>query len=724
LALASGTRLGPYELVALIGAGGMGEVHRAIDTRLGRSVAIKVLHAEHGDRFDREARAIAALNHPHICQLHDIGPNYLVMELVDGSPLRGPLPLDEALRLALQICDALDAAHRANIVHRDLKPANILVTASGVKLLDFGLAKAAHTRGAEGTDETMAAADVTQAGTVVGTAAYMSPEQATGAHVDERSDIFSFGAVLYEMVSGRPAFRGASVIETLSAVLRDDPGTLDAPRHLATIINRCLCKSAAGRFATIRDVSDAIRQAGQRTEQPVPSIAVLPFANLSADPEQEYFSDGLADEIIIRLARIGGLKVIARTSAFAFKGQHTDIRQIAATLGVANILEGSVRRSGNRIRVTAQLVTAADGSQLWSERYDRQMADVFELQDEIATAIAAALRVALTGAEDASVRYTPSIPAYEALLTARHLHWQVRGESMARAGEYYERAVALDPQYALAHALYADYLFGRTTVGMSPMREVAPQIRAAALRALALDARLPDAHSPLALVAATHDYDWGEADRQFAAATSSGVVAPLSRMAFGWAGLLGSGRVHQAVEQLDLAVQGDPLHLTYRALLALALGALERHDEADAVLARSREIDPGFFWTYDVLASSYVARDMMAEALPVAEMTFRTAPWYPPGVGVYAGVLTRSGNRERGHEIVRSLGPRERYGVPIGWALFHATCGDLDSAAEWFARAIEERYSMVGAFLHSAICGPLRSSRHWLPLARLMNLPV
>ena len=702
----------------------MGEVHRAIDTRLGRSVAIKVLHADHSDRFAREARAIATLNHPHICQLHDIGPNYLVMEWVDGKPLRGPMPVDEALRLALQICDALDAAHRANIVHRDLKPANILVTASGVKLLDFGLAKTVHSARANDSDETMAAPDVTQAGTVVGTAAYMSPEQATGADLDERSDIFSFGAVLYEMVSGRQAFRGASFIETLSAVVRDNPTPLDAPRDLATIIDRCLCKSVAGRFATIRDVSDAIRRAGEGTEEPHPSIAVLPFANLSADPEQEYFSDGLADEIISRLAKIRGLKVIARTSAFAFKGQNTDIRRIAATLSVANILEGSVRRSGNRIRVTAQLVTAADGSQLWSERYDRQMADVFELQDEIATEIATALRVTLAAPEDTSARHMPGIPAYEALLTARHLHWQVRGESMARAGEYYERAMALDPQYALAHALYADYLFGRTTVGMSAMRDVAPRIRAAALLALELDAELLDAHSPLAMVAATHDYDWPEADRRFALATGGDVVASLTRMGFGWAGFMGSGRLDEALEQLERAVQGDPLHLTCRTCLALVLAALQRYDEAEAVLARSQEIDPGFFWTYDVLASMYVARDMIAAARPVAEKTFMLAPWYPPGAGVYAGVLMRTGDAQGGKRIVESLGPAERYGVSLGWALFHVTCGDLESAAESFARAIDERHSMVGPLLHSAICGPLRNSRHWPPLARRRNRPV
>ena len=286
----------------------MGEVYKAIDTRLGRSVAIKTLQGKHGDRFEREARAIAALNHPHICQLYDIGSDYLVMEFVDGAPLRGPLPLDEALRLAVQICDALDAAHRQNIVHRDLKPANILVTASGVKLLDFGLALSRGVRHtlAGNAQETAATIGVTQANTIVGTAAYMSPEQATGDDVDARSDIFSFGAVFYEMLSGRQAFRGESIAETISSVLRDEPPPLDAPPAVSTILKRCLCKSASGRFATIRDVSDAIRQVGERSADAAPSIAVLPFANLSADPDQEYFSDGLADDILNALAKIRG----------------------------------------------------------------------------------------------------------------------------------------------------------------------------------------------------------------------------------------------------------------------------------------------------------------------------------------------------------------------------------------------------------------------------------
>ena len=470
--------------------------------------------------------------------------------------------------------------------------------------------------------------------------------------------------------------------------------------------------------------SMAVRTDTATRAMTTPSIAVLPFSNLSVDKDQDYFSDGLAEDLINLLAQMSGLKVIARTSAFAFKGQQTDIRAIADALGVANIVEGSVRRSGNRIRVTAQLVTAADGSHLWSERYDRQLADVFDVQDEIAAAIAAALRVALAPRVDGAPRHTPNIPAYEALLTARHFHWQVRGDSMARAREFYERAIALDPQYALAHTLYADYLFGRTTVGMSPMREVNPLIRAAALRALELDPDLRDAHAPLALVAATHDYDWAEAARRFAFSTSGGVISPVSRMGFGWAYFLSSGRRHEAVAQLERAVQGDPLHSTHRAMLALGLGALHRYADAEALLKKGLELDPGFFWTYAILADLYVARDMMAQALPVAKQACTLAPWYAPSVGVYAGALVRNGDREGGREVLRSLGSPESYGVSIGWALFHTTCGELDAAAEWFARAIEERYSMVGAFLQSAIGEPLRQGPHWPRLAQLMNLPV
>lgn len=455
----------------------------------------------------------------------------------------------------------------------------------------------------------------------------------------------------------------------------------------------------------------------------VPSIAVLPFANMSGDKEQEYFSDGLAEEIINALAQLPGLKVIARTSAFAFKGQNTDIRTIAHTLGVANILEGSVRRAGNRIRVTAQLITASDGSHLWSERYDRELADVFAVQDEISAAISAALKVRLSPQAEARQRYTPTLPAYEALLKARHFHWKVTAESMDQAKLFYEQAIALDPQFALAHALYADYLFGRTTIGLSPLREVEPAIRAVAQRALDLDPSLADAHGPLCILASSFDYDWKEAGRQFALATPGGRGSPHVHMGCGWNYLLAFGLRQQAVEQLRLAAQGDPLHLTTRAVLGMALGALGRYAEAEELLRQSRDLDPDFMWIHYYLADLHAARGQYAEALPSAEKAFALAPWYAPSLGIYAGLLVRTGRPDEGQEMVRGLAATMAYGAAKGLAIFHTLCGDIDRAADFYAKAIEERDSFVVAFLQGAIGEPLRASAHWPRLAALMNLP-
>ncbi|MEP7311182.1 MAG: TIR domain-containing protein [Pseudomonadota bacterium] len=480
---------------------------------------------------------------------------------------------------------------------------------------------------------------------------------------------------------------------------------------------RQLAKKSAP--APDKRTSAAVAPATERN----PSIAVLPFANMSGDKEQEYFSDGLAEEIINALAQIVGLKVIARTSAFAFKGQNSDIRRIAETLGVAHILEGSVRRSGNRIRVTAQLITAIDGTHLWSERFDRELADVFAVQDEISTAISKALQVRLSPQLAADTRYTPNLPAYEALLRARHFHWKITAESMEQAKPCYEQGIALDPQFALAHAHYADYLFGRTTLGMSRLREVAPTIRSLAERALQLDPSLADAHAPLCELAATHDYDWKEAGRRFALAAPGGHGSPLSHLSCGWTYFLGSGRREEAVEQLQLAVQGDPLHLTHRAILAMCLGAVGQYAKAEELLLRSRDLDPNFFWTHYYLADLYTARQMHAEALPFAEKAFSLAPWYASSVGLHAGLLVRTGEPRRGREIVQVLGAGEANGASKGLAIFHTLCGELDLAADWYEKAIEERDSFVVAFLQSAIGEPLRASRHWSRLAAMANLP-
>ena len=393
----------------------MGEVWKAHDGRLGRTVAIKFLHAAHTGNLEREARAIAALNHPHICTIHDIGPDFLVMEYVEGSPLPVRVAAADAVRFAEQIADALAMAHSKGVVHRDLKPSNIMVTPGGVKLLEFGLAKLEH------PTPPVDCSTVTQTitGTLKGTVAYMSPEQAQGKPLDARSDIFSFGLVLYEMLSGEHAFEGETSIATIAAILRDEPKALHAPTCLQDIVARCLRKSCTDRFQNMTEVKAALGAAvallsAQKSSEDQPSIAVLPFANISASKDVEYFSEGLAEEILNLLVRIPGLKVTARTSSFAFRGKKQDITEIAHKLHVRTVLDGSVRRAGNRIRVTARLLNAADGCHLWSERYDRKMTDVFALQDEIAEAIAGALQVKLSDEPEASRRYRPCVPAYDA----------------------------------------------------------------------------------------------------------------------------------------------------------------------------------------------------------------------------------------------------------------------------------------------------------------------
>jgi len=476
--LSVGTKLGPYEILASIGAGGMGEVYKARDTRLDRIVAIKRLKGQHTARFEQEARAIAALNHPNICTLHDIGPDYLVMEYVEGKPLRGPLRVEEAVKLALQVVGALEEAHGKGILHRDLKPANVLVTNKGAaKLLDFGLAKLLKGSDSDATQTTE--------GAVLGTAAYMAPEQAEGKPLDERSDIFSFGAVLYEMLSGNRAFGGNSTAQVLSAVLRDDPSPLQAPAELQRIVGRCLAKQPLDRFQSMEELRTALEQMFTKPVERQPSIAVLPFADMSPGKDHEYFSDGLAEEILNLLAKIPGLKVIARTSSFAFRGKEQDIRNIAEALGVRTILEGSVRRAGSRIRVTAQLIDAQDGSHLWSERYDRELADVFAIQDEIAQAIAGALQMKLSA--ESARHYTPKLSAYEAYLKGRHHGARFTPESMVRSREYLEQAIALDPKFALAHTELGNSFLYRAVLGFIPAHEAMPLVRTEAQKALDID---------------------------------------------------------------------------------------------------------------------------------------------------------------------------------------------------------------------------------------------
>ena len=701
-----GDKLGPYEILAVIGAGGMGEVWKARDTRLDRTVAVKKLRREHSARFEQEARVVAALNHPHICQIFDVGPDYLVFEFIEGPPLKGPLTAEQALPLAAQIADALEAAHNRGILHRDLKPANVLVTGNGAKLLDFGLAKLTSESGATQTVE----------GAVLGTAAYMSPEQAQGKPVDARSDIFSFGALLYEVLSGRRAFGGASMLQTLNAVVATEPAAFDSP--LYPIVKRCMAKDPSQRFQTAGELRAALARVSLEAAKTAPSIAVLPFTNMSGDQEQEYFSDGLTEEIINTLVQMPGLKVIARTSAFAFKSRNIDIRTIAETLGVAHILEGSVRRSANRIRITAQLINAADGSHLWSQRYDREMTDVFALQDEIASAIAGALKLKFT----AKSRHTPNLAAHEAFLKGLGLESSLTVESLGLARRCYERAIALDPEYPDPHTGLASYYMMMNDLGAMLPREADGPGRAACERALELDPSNALAHAHLASYMRVYDHDWKNADRQFEIALNAEAVPSYVHYLAGVHHLC-AGRFPEATREMESCIEKDPLACLYHSVFGWILASEGCMERASAEVARALEIDPHFWMPYGVLTVIHLSAGRTAEAIDAAEQAARLGPW-PYNFGILATVLERAGEKARAEECIERLRAMPDPAIPIGMMFYHLLRNDLAEAAEAYAKLIEYRHFQSTLSIYCAWMQPLRASSHWPRLARLMNLPT
>jgi TolB-like protein/tRNA A-37 threonylcarbamoyl transferase component Bud32/Tfp pilus assembly protein PilF len=635
--------------MAPLGAGGMGEVWKARDTRLDRVVAIKRLKPQHTARFLQEARAIAALNHPHICQIYDVGPDYIVLEYVEGSPLRGPLKTEDVVRLAIQIASALEAAHQRGILHRDLKPGNVLISRSGAKLLDFGLAKMVAPSDPDATK--------TIDGTILGTAAYMSPEQAKSQTLDERSDVFSFGAVLYEMLSGTRAFSGASMVDILSSVLRDEPTPTNAPEALARIVTRCLRKAPTDRFQTMAEVKAALEQCLTKQAEPVASIAVLPFANLSADPENEYFSDGLAEEILNMLSQVEDLRVAARTSSFFFKGKAVEISEIAARLHVANVLEGSVRRAGDRVRVTVQLVEVSSGFRLWSERYDRQMQDLFDIQDQIARAVTERLKVTLSGGVK---RSTENTEAYELYLKGRHYWHQRLPATLRLAIQCFEDAIKLDPRYALAYAGLADcYGTFQVYASMSPHDLRAPA-RAAVTQAMTLSPSLWEVNFSRGLYTGCFERAWREAEPYFQKAIAINPQSSLSRVYYSLI-LAAMGRGEEAVAQTTRACQIDPLSPFIHALTALALWILRRFDSAERMAQHALELQPGSLYGLLTHGMSLSGLGRYLEAVEAFERVVSAAR-VPTFVGLLGFASARAGRLDNATRLLQELEERRSRG--------------------------------------------------------------
>jgi serine/threonine-protein kinase len=669
------------------------------------------------------------------------------MQLVEGRALdslipQGGLPVEQIVEIASALGDALAAAHEKGIVHRDLKPANVMVSNDGrVKVLDFGLAK--DLRAESRVNATMTSDSRTQIGVVMGTPAYMSPEQTAGRPLDHRTDIFSLGVLLYEMATGRRPFEGSSSAELVSAILRDNPSLVtdtrpDLPSDLAHIVRRCLEKDPRHRVQTARDVSnevrDLARQPSRKTAAPVtatrrtaaasdsPSIAVLPFANMSADKDQEYFSDGLAEEIINLLAKIPGLKVTARTSAFAFRGKEQDIRGIADALGVKHVLEGSVRRADNRLRITGQLIDAADGTHLWSERYDRQMDDIFAVQDEIAGAIAGVLRVKLSG-EAPPKRYEPKLTAYEAYLKGKYYQATATPDSLEVAKRCFEQAIELDAAFGLAHIGVGFYWLAMSMFGIYPTSEVVKEARAEAERALQVDPSLPDAHAMLGVLAAIYDSDWAIAEQHFAFPMAKQVGTAIIRPLYGWFQYL-RGNVVEAIALAQRAIEEDPLDVWSRMNLHAYLQAAGRERDALKQLKKVLELDGNQVVAMVSLAMILADQGDLGEALVTARRAYSIGPWLPETAGVLAGLLRRNGDIAESHSIAKTIGSGKALGDARTQAIYHLLCGETNEGADWAEEAIQKNdLSMKTIYIRFVVCKELRASHRWPKIAKMINLP-
>jgi TolB-like protein/tetratricopeptide (TPR) repeat protein/predicted Ser/Thr protein kinase len=709
-----GQTVSHYLVLERLGGGGMGVVYLAQDTTLGRKVALKFLPREVAPtdearaRLIREARAASTLNHPHICVIHEVGEHqgqpFIAMEWLEGETLksrcdRGPIPIDLTLDLAVQIADALDAAHASGIVHRDLKPANLFLTKRGdAKVLDFGLATVDAS--ANDSDSSTKPPDqrLTESGSVVGTIAYMAPEQARGERADARSDLFSLGVVLYEMATGRAAFAGPTPALTYDAILnRRLPAAreanADVPAPLDMIISQLLAKDPAARprsARTLRDELLAIRRArgerGSHAGAPAgpSSIAVLPFANLSADPEAEYFSDGLSEELLNALTRLPGLRVAARTSAFQFRGRNTDIHEIGRQLNVDHVLEGSVRRALNRLRITAQLSNVADGYHLWSERYDREMADVFQIQDDITSSIVKVLEPTLLGIQRPMARlHGDNVEAFERYLKGRH-HWHHRTPQSLRTGmAYFEEAIRLDPEYALAHAGLADSYAILIAYGYISPAEGRSKAQESARRAMALDPALAESHFAMALSTFWAAEDWHLAEPHFTRALE---IQPRSSMAHVYYGLYLASR-HRFAEAATHTFEAaalDTLAPFVHGIGALGMHVSRRYDEAVRLAERSLELHPDFalgLWTLG-LACCRMGQFERATAVLLRVMVLSNRA--PIFVGLLGLTYGRAGRRAEAMALVEELEKRSatEYVTPTALLMIQVGLRDREKVCD------------------------------------------
>jgi serine/threonine protein kinase/Flp pilus assembly protein TadD len=714
-----GKTISHYRILEKLGEGGMGVVYRAEDTRLGRAVAIKVLPQHLGGddeakrRFIQEAKAASTLDHPNICTIHEIdetkdGQIFMVMALCEGHTVRemlarGPLDLVRAVDIAIGVARGLERAHERGIVHRDIKPANIMVAGDGaVKIMDFGIAKLAGE------------ATITRKGSSIGTVAYMSPEQTSGKAVDQRTDIWSLGVVLYEMLTGQRPFGGDYDQAVMYAIMNEEPKPpsalrRDVPGELERIVMKAMTKSPAERYRSAGDMRAALESCARTiaagadsappatgTEQRrLPSIAVLPFKDMSPEKDQDYLCEGIAEELLNALVQIEGLRVAARTSSAQFKDKAVNVQAIGRELGVQSVLEGSVRKSGDRLRITAQLINVEDGYHLFSEKYDRAAGDIFAIQDEISLAIVDKLKVRLLRDERSKLvkRHTESEEAYRLYLQGRYF-WNRRHEGGVQKGlEYFQKTIAIDPDYALPYSGMADCYFSLGFFDYLAPKEAFGKCKKAALKAVELDPDLAEAHASLGNAFFYFDWEYPAAEAEFRRAIGLNPNYAAVHYFYGMF-LTAAGRFDDAVAQERRAMELDPIQPVIRAALAFTLRLADRNDEAIATGRASIEFDPNFFVSWLNLGQSYALIGKFADG----EDAIRKADDLTGGtstliLGVLGHVLDLAGKRDEARSILNQMLElsKSKYASAQLIAILYWLFNEQDAAFEWLERAIEER---------------------------------